>query len=662
MNVNIKLLFLSFLFINFSLTSLQFAKAEEVFNPRIQENIGNPNTAIRLQDVVQFKISKIENKEGSKVTVQLSTKSDFKIYEDKLKFNYIPSNSLTYPINYSPTRPAETYFDPFYKKQKNVFKNGAEFILQNKNPIHEGDKLEIEVQSCSLSVCLVPAKLSLFISKGEESKESKTSTLFSNKDIKENQPNLLNSDNLESNPIEPNSVENKENITQTPEFEPSEKITMLNDSIAIKIQDALKAGSWLLFPALFIAGLLMNLTPCVYPMIPITLNVMTQFGEKGKAKRKLKSLPFIYVGGMVVTYSLLGVFAGMSGNIFGSQLANPIFNWIIAIVMFLLGLSMLGLFNFTAVQSFANKIPLAQNYPRTAVATMGAVSGLISAPCTGPVLSTILLLIAQNKNPVSGFTYMLFFALGFGLPYIALGFFGQRLSKLPKFPRLVNFIKIFFAALMFALALYYVRSLFQKIPYIQEIFTKPQALSISIFVMLAVTFTLLSTKKDLSGKISKIGLTMSCCILALWLTLASTNSFYQPKEISSLGDQNDKSLIQWKSNFDDAIILSKKTGKPIIFDIWAEWCSACLEMKETTWKDPKLIDYLNKNFIPVKLDYTDLPEDIQLLVNRWEINGLPAVGYFKANSDLKGKPDILFQGFATANKLLNASKNIQNKN
>ena len=125
---------------------------------------------------------------------------------------------------------------------------------------------------------------------------------------------------------------------------------------------------------------------------------------------------------------------------------------------------MLGVFNFTAVQSFANKIPLAQNYPRTAVVTMGAVSGLISAPCTGPVLSTILLLIAQNKNPVSGFTYMLFFALGFGLPYVALGFFGQRLSRMPKFPRLVNFIKIFFASLMFALALYYARGTFQKIP------------------------------------------------------------------------------------------------------------------------------------------------------------------------------------------------------
>ncbi|MBX9838979.1 MAG: thioredoxin family protein [Silvanigrellaceae bacterium] len=355
----------------------------------------------------------------------------------------------------------------------------------------------------------------------------------------------------------------------------------------------------------------MNLTPCIYPMIPITLNIMSQYGGKGK----IKLLPFIYVGGMIITYAMLGVFAGMSGNIFGSQLANPIFNWIVAFIMFLLGLSMLGVFNFTAVQSFANKIPIAQNYPRVAVATMGAVSGLISAPCSGPVLSTILLLIAQNKNPVSGFTYMLFFAFGFGLPYIILGYFGQNLTRLPKFPRLLNFIKMFFAALMFALALYYVRSFFIKIPFIQDFYAKPQLLSICIFVILALVFTVFSTKKNILGKISKIGLIFSCYILCLWITLASTYSFYYNKEISSFNNLNDKSIIQWHSNFDEAVAIAQKTGQPIIFDVWAEWCVACLEMKETTWKDKKLIDYINKNFIPVKLDYTNLPENVQLLLN-----------------------------------------------
>ena len=255
---------------------------------------------------------------------------------------------------------------------------------------------------------------------------------------------------------------------------------------------------------------------------------------------------------------------------------------------------------------------------------------------------------------------MLFFALGFGLPYVALGFFSQSISRMPKFPRLVNFIKIFFAALMLALALYYVRNTFQKIPLLQEIFSKPHFLSVSILLLLSITFIILSTKKSATGKLSKIGMTISCCILALWLTLFATNSFYQPKSIPI--HTNVTLGIRWIANFDEAVVLSKQTGKPIMVDIWADWCTACLEMEETSWKDKKLIEYVNSNFIAVKLDYTNLPDDIQIFINRWEINGLPAVSFFKANANFNAKPDVLYQGYSSGTKLLNTTININSKN
>lgn len=603
--------------------------ANELFVVQSQKNAENLNSSLKISDVVQFKVLQSTNK--SEIRILLNTKENFKIYEDKLNFTYISANSLPYSINYTSTSLPETYFDPFYKKTKKIFKNGTEFIISlNKSKVNQpDDKLEIEVQSCSNFVCLVPAKVSLAISENAKSEEIK------------NSPSLFNKKNME--------------------FEPSEKISMLNESIAFKIQEAIKLGSWILFPALFLAGLLMNLTPCVYPMIPITLNILGQFNKKNAhSKSVLKSLPYIYVAGIIVTYSILGVFAGMSGHIFGSQLANPIFNWIIAFIMLFLGLSMLGLFQFTKIQTLAHKIPLSQNYPRIAVATMGAISGFISAPCTGPVLSTILLLIAQNKNPISGFTYMLFFSIGFGLPYIALGLFGQRLSSLPKFPKLINFIKIFFASLMFALSLYYVRHFFQKIIIIQEIFVKPQSLSIIILILLIIIFSIQTTIKGISGIISKITLSICCTIFALWITLASTSSFYIPQKISN-SNLNDNSLIHWQSSFEDAILLANKENKPIIIDVWAEWCSACLEMKETTWRNTTLINYLNKNFISVKLDYTDIPENIQLLINKWGINGLPAVLYFKSNSNINSAPDILYQGYSSANKILNAATSIEKK-
>ena len=634
--------------------SLQFANATESFNINSQENMGDPNSAIKIQDVVQFKISKIEHKDGSKVTIQLLTNKNFLVYEDKLNFHFIPNNSLTYTIKYTPSQPAESYLDPFYKKEKNVFKNGSVFILQNNKKIAKGDKLEIDVQSCSQSVCLVPAKLSILISEGEVSEESKNSSIFSKKDPKENTPDLLNKNTISQITLD-------KNIIQNTEIETSDKLTMLNesivDNIALEIQNALKAGSFILFPALFLAGLLMNLTPCVYPMIPITLNVLSQFGRNEK---KSKLLPVIYVAGMIATYSILGVFAGITGSVFGSQLASPIFSKIIAVIMFLLGLSMLGYFNLSGIQSFANKIPLAQNYPKIAVGTMGAVSGLVSAPCTGPVLSMILVLISQNKSIITGFTYMFFFSLGFGLPYLALGYFGQRLNRMPRFPRLLNFTKIFFAALMFSLAIYFVRFTFQTIPFVQEIFYKPQLLSVIILILVAIASTVLITKNNIIGKLSKTGLIISTGLLSLWLTLGVNNSFVYKRNIQSFSESN--SLIHWIPSFDEAIRQSKETGKPIMFDVWAEWCAACLEMKATTWKDKELAEYLNSNFILVQLDYTETPDDINNLIKEWGVNGLPAVGFFKEGSTYEGKPDILFQGFSTANKLLNTAKKIHSKN
>ncbi|WP_158997025.1 protein-disulfide reductase DsbD family protein [Pigmentibacter ruber] len=597
---------------------------------------------VKVENVIKFEVKKIVLGQEPTIILSLSTKDDFKIYQDKLKFNLHISQQLPMELKYESDKSPEIYQDPFFKTEKKIFKNKTLFTIKSKAHFGINDTLEINVQSCSNAVCLVPAKLQINLKVGSISTLFKDNFSFNSPQSGVSQP--LNEINTEKNSNEINT---------------SDKITLLNDNLAIKIQDAISKGSWILFPALLLAGLLMNLTPCVYPMIPITLNVMSQFSTN-KEKRKKGFLPLYYVLGMILTYSLLGVFAALSGSIFGSQLANPIFNVVIAIIMFILGLSMLGVFNLSGLQSFGNKIPLSQNYPKIAVLTMGSVSGLISAPCTGPVLSTILILIAQNKNPIVGFTYMFFFAFGFGLPYVALGYFGQGLTKVPKFPRLVNFIKIFFAALMFALALYYLRIYLQKIPYLQDIYLKPAFLTIAILLLSASIFTLFTIKNNLLGFISKLGLILTTCFLALWVTLYTTNSFHIKRNEINVAKNLPGNKLTWLNDFQNAVDIAKAENKPILIDIWADWCTACLEMEETSWQDPKLIEFLQQNFIVVKLDYTNLPDDIQILVNRWQINGLPAIAYFKANSDFAAKPTILLQGYASAGKLMNTAMNLIN--
>lgn len=600
---------------------------------------------IRVEEVIRFEVLKITQDKSPQVILQLTTKEDFKIYEDKLHFTFYAENQFPYELKYLSDKKPELYDDPFFKSEKKIFKNNTQFTLTIDRPLTISDQIEIDVQACSHAVCLIPAKLTVQIKEGGKTKLVNNSALnFQNLS---NETSLLKSKEQLTSPIE---------TTATP-TNVTDNMTLLNDNLAVQIQTAIQAGSWLLFPALLLAGLLMNLTPCVYPMIPITLNVMSQFAPN-KDKRNKGFLPIVYVAGMILTYSLLGVFAALSGTIFGAQLGNPIFNVIIAGIMFLLGLSMLGVFNLSKLQSVGNKIPLTKNYPKVAVLTMGAVSGLISAPCTGPVLSTILILIAQNKNPIVGFTYMFFFALGFGLPYIALGYFGQGLNRVPKFPRVVNFIKIFFAALMFALALYYLRFYLQKVPYAQELYLKPSFLTVSILILSACIFTYITIKPKLLGFLAKIGLLFTTTLVGLWVTLYTTNSFQLKRESNFITKSNTQSKIKWLTDFSTAVELAQKNNKPILIDVWADWCAACLEMEGTSWQDEKLAEYLERNFIVVKLDYTDLPDDIQTLVTRWQINGLPAIAYFKANSDFAGKPTVLLQGYASAGKLLSTAMNI----
>ncbi|MGY3803942.1 thioredoxin family protein [Pigmentibacter ruber] len=200
----------------------------------------------------------------------------------------------------------------------------------------------------------------------------------------------------------------------------------------------------------------------------------------------------------------------------------------------------------------------------------------------------------------------------------------------------------------------------QKIPYLQDIYLKPAFLTIAILLLSASIFTLFTIKNNLLGFISKLGLILTTCFLALWVTLYTTNSFHIKRNEINVAKNLPGNKLTWLNDFQNAVDIAKAENKPILIDIWADWCTACLEMEETSWQDPKLIEFLQQNFIVVKLDYTNLPDDIQILVNRWQINGLPAIAYFKANSDFAAKPTILLQGYASAGKLMNTAMNLIN--
>lgn len=586
--------------------------------------------AVEIDDVIQFNVTDIDIQKNQ-VSISLITKDDFKIYQENLSYEYRPNMGFPEVVSYSATPKAKFVYDPFMDKEVFVYQHGTNFFLETSSPIAIGDKILIKVQGCSGDVCLLPTTLELPIESGARSHF-----------VSKNTPQLYDSQSATTPKI------NAEIQTSTPS-----RPIMEDKSFANTILNLLKTGSLLLLPLLFVAGLLTNLTPCVYPMIPITLSVMSQFGKQNKSSLKLS---LVYVFGMVVTYSILGVVAAMTGQVFGSQLASPLLNGFVALIMVLLGLAMLDFFDLSFLQKLSYKIPFVESSPFVAVGTMGAVSGLVAAPCTGPILSMILVLIAQTKDPFAGFLYMFCYALGFGAPYVVLGVLSQKLTKLPKMNAVTTSIKFFFAALMFGLALYFLKTTLNTITFFNFLYVRPEWFDILVvFALLFLFAAVRKPKYQAFAKYAYFGMVATASILCLWLTLWLSNSFVvsrQHLQSMAFEDILKTSKIAWKTDLQVASVEARNQNKKILVDVWAEWCAACLEMEADTWQNSRIIDLINEQYIPVKFDYTRPTNKVSDLLNQWGVVGLPAILIIEPNH--LNSPLSISQGALSTDELLKA--------
>jgi thioredoxin:protein disulfide reductase len=213
---------------------------------------------------------------------------------------------------------------------------------------------------------------------------------------------------------------------------------------------------------IFIFGLLTSLTPCVYPLIPITLAVLGANKQKTKFSSFLVSLS--YVAGIGLTYALLGVVAAQTGQLFGSLISHPVVIVAMSTIFFLMGLSLMGAFELQAPQFIRNRMNqnMGPNKGHMGAFVSGLLAGVIASPCVGPVLVGILAYIAKTQNSGLGFLLLYTFAMGFGVLFIVLGTFTHLVDKLPRSGAWMNFIKTLLALVMFALAVYYSYPLAKK--------------------------------------------------------------------------------------------------------------------------------------------------------------------------------------------------------
>ena len=211
-------------------------------------------------------------------------------------------------------------------------------------------------------------------------------------------------------------------------------------------------------PILFIAGVLTSLAPCIYPMIPITAAIVggSAVGDVPRARSRTVFLTFTYVLGLALAYASVGLFAGLTGTLFGSVSTNPWLYFAMANLLILAALAMLDVIPVRVPTWLLTRASTAgKGGSLYGVFVMGAASGLVAAPCSAPVMAAVLTWVTATKSGVLGFVYLFVFSLGMCTILVLVGLFSGTLARLPRAGGWMVWIKRLFALIMLGVAEYY---------------------------------------------------------------------------------------------------------------------------------------------------------------------------------------------------------------
>jgi thioredoxin:protein disulfide reductase len=338
------------------------------------------------------------------------------------------------------------------------------------------------------------------------------------------------------------------------------------------------------FLLVFFFGFLTSLTPCVYPLIPITLAVI---GARSAKKSTAFIISFVYVFGIAITYAVLGVVAAQTGALFGQALSYPPVVIAFSVIFFVMALSLFGFFEIRAPHFLTDRLTKKQQSTEGLVGAFfsGMVAGVIASPCVGPVLVSVLAYIARSQNSVLGFFLLFTFAMGMGVLLIVIGTFSSLVKALPRSGTWMNRIKILLGIVMLGVSFYYIKPLLPEIHLVIG-----------------------------DGKTSK-------------------------------ASDSKKFKNGWQPYSPELLAQAKKDGKPVIIDFFADWCAACVELDEKTFSTPEFIK-ASERFVLLKVDATESFPGLSELQREYQVYGLPTIvfitkdGTFLKENSLAGFEDI----------------------
>jgi thiol:disulfide interchange protein DsbD len=218
------------------------------------------------------------------------------------------------------------------------------------------------------------------------------------------------------------------------------------------LESSLQTGSLLAYPASFVGGVLASLTPCIYPLIPVTVAYIGSRSETSMRRRFALSLA--YVTGIAFTYALLGVCAALTGKLFGQVAAHPLTNFIVGNILLLMALSLFDLFEFP-IPLFLKRPASSRPEGISGAFMVGLTAGLVMSPCTAPVFGALLLFVASRHNVPFGMSLMFTFAMGIGSILVAIGTFTGLIARLPKSGKWLVVVRRAFGCLMLLAGEYY---------------------------------------------------------------------------------------------------------------------------------------------------------------------------------------------------------------
>ncbi|MDW6091600.1 protein-disulfide reductase DsbD [Vibrio rhizosphaerae] len=405
-----------------------------------------------------------------------------------------------------------------------------------------------------------------------------------------------------------------------------------------RLADALGQDFWTVLLFLFL-GIGLAFTPCVFPMYPIVTSIV--LGQNNLNKKQAFGLAVIYVQGMALTYTLLGLVVASAGLQFQAALQSPAILITFSLLFILLSLSMFGLYTIqmpSSLQTTLNNLSQRQSGGRQlGVFIMGAISGLICSPCTTAPLSGALLYVAQTGDLMLGGIALYLLGLGMGIPLIVIAVFGQRF--LPRSGPWMEKMKTLFGFILLAAPIFLLERII------------PELWSVSLWALLGVSLFLWILLTSLRSAASQLRKTLLLVFSLAGVGLSLTPAVLYSGIITSPANAESLSFVRIQNieELTHQLALAKVNQQPVMIDFYADWCVACKEFEKYTFSDHAVQQKL-ANYRLIQADVTANNAQNKALLNHLGVLGLPTLSFWNMAGERVQQARIT--GFMAADEFL----------